>query len=176
MIRRYRDALRHYVYHTLLHADDPPHRLAMGVAIGVFVTFTPTVGFQMMLVVLLAWLLRANKAVGVPIVWISNPATVVPIFFACYLVGELILGGEPIGRGWWNEFATPPPGWFPRVEYYWSRLMKIALPLWTGSLVVGLTLAYLCYYIAFYGIRGYRRRRWGQDVPPSAAAKDQPAK
>ena len=29
--------VRRFVYHHLLHADDPPHRLALGVGIGVFV-------------------------------------------------------------------------------------------------------------------------------------------
>ena len=168
MIRRYRDALRHYIYHTLLHADDPPHRLAMGVAIGMFVTFTPTVGFQMVLVVLLAWLLRANKVAGVPVVWISNPATLVPIFFSCYVVGQMILGSEPIGQAWWTELTTPPEGWFPAVSFYWSKLMEIAVPLWTGSLVVGLAIAYPTYYLVYFSVRTYRRRRWGQDLPPSA--------
>ena len=72
--------VRHFVLHDILHADDPPHRLALGVAIGMFVTFTPTVGLQMVLVGVLAWLLRANKLVGLPVVWLSNPATVVPIY------------------------------------------------------------------------------------------------
>ena len=82
--------LRYFVIHHVLHADDPPQRCKLGIAISVFVTFTPTVGFQMALVVFLAWLLRANKVVGLPIVWITNPLTIVPVYYPCYVVGRWI--------------------------------------------------------------------------------------
>lgn len=162
MIRR----VRHFVLHSLLHADDPPHRLALGVAIGMFVTFTPTVGFQMAIVVFLAWLLRGNKAVGLPIVWISNPATIVPIYYSCYKVGCEILRHEMVRRQWWAELGHPPEGWWPAVSFYWSRLIEIALPLWLGGLVVGLAAAYPTYYLVRGLIRAYRLRRWGQLTPP----------
>ena len=87
--RLYLHRARKFIYHNVLHADDPPHRLALGAAIGVFVAFTPTVGLQMMLTVSLAWLLRANKVIGLPVVWISNPATLVPIYYSCYVVQTL---------------------------------------------------------------------------------------
>ena len=60
--------IRRFIIHNILHADDPPHRLALGVAIGMFMTFTPTVGVQSILVALTAWVLRANKLVGMPMV------------------------------------------------------------------------------------------------------------
>ena len=91
-VRRGLHAVSDWLVKRLLHADDPPHRLALGAAIGMFVTFLPLIGFQMALVVVLATLLRANKAVGLPIVWITNPATIVPVFYACYVIGRLMLG------------------------------------------------------------------------------------
>jgi uncharacterized protein (DUF2062 family) len=48
----------------------------------VFVAFTPTVGIQV-IVLFLTWLLCANKAISLPIVWLSNPATIVPIYWGC---------------------------------------------------------------------------------------------
>ena len=56
--------VKDFVVYGVLHADDTPHRIALGVAIGIFVTFTPTLGFQMILVAVIATLLRANKFVG----------------------------------------------------------------------------------------------------------------
>jgi len=102
-IQRTKRQIRHFVFHSILHADDPPHRLALGIAIGTFVTFTPTVGLQMMIVVFLAWLFRANKVVGLPIVWISNPVTIMPIFYTCYRLGRAILGHSAIGANWWMD-------------------------------------------------------------------------
>ena len=166
---RYRRAVRRtrkFIYHNILHADDPPHRLALGAAIGMFLTFTPTVGFQMILNVFFCWLFRANKAIGIPIVWISNPATIVPIYYSGYVLGRLMLGWEPVSDQWWNELAYPPEGWWPAVVFYWTRFVEIAAPLWLGSSVIGLLLAYPTYYILYYIVRTYRLRRWGQLTPP----------
>jgi len=83
-----------FFIYRVLHVDDTPHRIALGVAVGIFVTWTPTIGFQMILTVLLSWLLGANKLVGVPFVWISNPVTLPPIYGPNCYVGSLILGGR----------------------------------------------------------------------------------
>ncbi len=155
------------MYHNVLHADDPPHRLALGGAIGMFVAFTPAVGFQMMINFFLAWLLRANKVIGLPIVWITNPATIVPIYYFCYVVGRSMLGWEAVHRDWWTRLAQPPPGWWATVAFYWSRLIEIAAPLWLGCSVIGLLLAYPTYYGLYYIVRNYRLRKWGQLLPPT---------
>ncbi len=160
--------VRRYVLHNVLHADDPPHRLAMGVGIAMFVTFTPTVGVQMPLTVFFSWLLRGNKLVGLPIVWISNPATLIPIYFTCYTVGRKLLAQEPVGGEWWRQLAHPPTEWWPMVSFYWSRCTEIAAPLWLGGIVIGGILAVPSYYAALYCIRSYRLKRWGQLTPPNS--------
>ena len=181
---------RHYVYHMtpsglrarirllilrarrllirrILHTDDPPHKLALGVAIGMFVAFTPTGGFQTALVIFLAWLLRANKVIGIPFVWLSNPATIVPIYYPCYLVGRVLLREPEIGLHWWQELGHPPAGLFAMTHFYWTRMLEIAVPLWLGCLIVSGGLALVTYYVVYFGIRWYRLRRWGQLLPPS---------
>jgi uncharacterized protein (TIGR03546 family) len=161
---------RRFILHNVLHADDPPDRLAMGAAIGVFIAFTPAIGLQMLLVVFLAWLLRANKVIGVPLVWISNPATIIPIFYGCYSVGRFVLQRKAIGGHWWNELYRPPDSWWDAVLFYWHHFMDIAGPLWLGSFIVGFLLAYPTYYVLAHLIYRYRMRRWGQPVPPLATA------
>jgi uncharacterized protein (DUF2062 family) len=167
-IRLIKRQVQRFVLHTVLHADDPPHRLALGLAIGMFITFTPTVGFQMALVVFLAWLLRANKVVGVPLVWISNPATIVPIFYLCYRLGRFVMSGDAVGLQWWDELSHPTAPWWSQTAFYWQRFTEIAAPLWVGSLVVATIVGYATYYISYYTIYGYRMKRWGQPMPPSA--------
>lgn len=160
--------------HNMLHADDPPHRLALGVAIGMFVTFTPTIGFQMGLVVFFAWMLRANKVVGVPLVWISNPATLVPIYWFCYKVGATVIRSEAVNAQWWRGWAHPPAAWMPKVEFYWTRFIAIAWPLWVGGCVVGLVTGYPSYLSVYYVVRRYRMRRWGSLTRPMAAESPSP--
>jgi uncharacterized protein (TIGR03546 family) len=166
--RYYFRRCRKYVYHSILHADDPPHKLALGVALAMFVMFTPTLGLQMIITVFLAWLLRANKTVGLPVVWISNPVTFVPIFYPCYVVGCWLLDKPQIESDFWQHLSTPPlqASWLEGVQYYWTLFLDVAAPLWLGGLIVGTFLGALTYYLLYVAICRYRMRRWGQLIPP----------
>ncbi len=167
-LRLFRRCALRFLFHHVLHADDPPHRLALGIAIGMFVTFTPTIGFQMALTVFFAWLLGANKVVGIVLVWLSNPVTILPIFYFCYRIGHFLVGGERVNWRWWAQLARPPVGWWASVQFYWERFMHLAAPLWIGSLIVATLVAYAAYYVSYYAICGYRLKRWGTLLPPSA--------
>ncbi|MDP7020693.1 MAG: DUF2062 domain-containing protein [Pirellulaceae bacterium] len=157
---------RQFILHNVLHADDPPHRLALGVAIAMFVTFTPFIGVQMVLAVFLAWLFRANKAVGVPLVWISNPATIPIIYFPCYMVGCKLLGMSA-DASLLSSLAHPPAGWLERTQFYWNKVAVISSPLLLGCLVVASVVGVGSYYVTYLAIRTYRLKRLGQLMPPS---------
>lgn len=78
---------------AMLMLDDSSHRIALGAAIGMFIAMTPTVGIQMLLVLLLAvatrrWF-RFNKVAALLMVYVSNPLTVVPIYWFSYKVGTI---------------------------------------------------------------------------------------
>ena len=64
------------------------------VALGVFCAFIP-VPFQMLIAAVGAILFRVNILVAVPMVWISNPLTMGPMYYVCYLLGAEILNLEP---------------------------------------------------------------------------------
>jgi len=158
---------RDFVIHKVLHADDPPHRLALGVGLAMFVTFTPTIGFQMGLVFALCWLFGGNKLVGLPLVWISNPATIVPIYYPCLWLGETLLGKGHRNFEWFKKmFSGAPEEWVPKVQFYGCALKDIAIELWLGSIVIGGVLGILSYYATYWGVYTYRMRVWGQLTPP----------
>jgi uncharacterized protein len=164
--------IRDFVVHQMLHVDDPPHRLALGLGIGMFITFTPTIGFQMGLVFALCWLLGANKVVGVPVVWISNPATIVPVYYPCLWLGEFLLGKEHRNFAWFQTmFTGAPVEWLPKVKFYGVALKDIAIELWLGCIVIGGILGLLFYLLTYWMIYSYRMRVWGQLVPPSYTAE-----
>lgn len=164
-----------FCVYKILHADDPPHRLALGIAIGMFVTFTPLIGLQMVLAFFLAWLLRANKLVGVPLVWISNPFTIIPIYYPCYAIGCRLLG-TPVVRDEWTQIqdswrdllSDPATRWGDKVQFWWDNLMDFVGPLWLGCMVVASVTGILSYYISLAVIRAYRLRRFGQLMPPAS--------
>lgn len=173
-LRLYSQRTRRFILHRVLHADDPPHQLALAVAIGVFITITPTVGVQSILVVLVAWLLGANKLLGVPVLWISNPITIVPMYYGCYKVGVLLTQTDGVDPEWWTALADPPPaGWIESIAFYWSRFTEVAVPMWVGCLVVAAIAGPISYVISYRMIRFYRLRRWGQLVPPTVEPGDE---
>jgi len=171
--------IRDFCVFKILHADDPPHRLALGIAIGLFVTFLPLIGIQMALAFALAWLLRANKLVGIPLVWISNPFTLW-IYYPAYWLGCKLLGRPGIDDKWSElkiEWATlesnPAVTWGERFGFWWRNLLEFVGPLSLGSLIVAAVLGTFSYYISLLAIRRYRLKRWGQLMPPSLTPEEQ---
>lgn len=171
-IRNWPRRVGRFIVHDLLHADDPPHPLALGVALGIFFAFIPFFGIQMVFVVVFAWLLKANKLVGTPLVWLTNPATIVPIYYVCYMVGIRILGQQGIDSERWAELAQPPAAWGAAMSFYWEQLYDVALPVLLGSVVVGFAAACPTYLITYHVICFYRMRRWGQLIPPADKLDD----
>ena len=148
-----------FVEYRILHVDDTPHRIALGVAIGFFVAWTPTISIQTIIAIALAALFRANKAVPIPIVWISNPVTAAPIFYANYWLGAAIVGG-----GETNAYARVQEigeaGSFLETG---RKALDVAADLgpalWVGSVIVGLFLAVVMYPLTKWAVVAYRIRR-----------------
>jgi len=74
--------------------EGDPHFVAMGLAIGVFISITPTIPFHTVLAVSLAILLRGSKAAAALGVWFSNPVTAPIFYWGSYKLGMFILGNR----------------------------------------------------------------------------------
>ncbi len=74
-----------------------PHYVAVGMAIGVFVAISPTIPFHTILAIALAIIFKASKPAAIIGVWVSNPVTVVFLYFACYKVGFLFFENSALG-------------------------------------------------------------------------------
>ncbi|HBO84503.1 MAG TPA: DUF2062 domain-containing protein [Deltaproteobacteria bacterium] len=68
-------------YYKIVRIDDPPDKIARGVAIGVFMGIFPTFGLGILFAIVAAYILKANKASAVLGSFIMNPLTT-PIFWA----------------------------------------------------------------------------------------------
>lgn len=145
----------------LLHLDESAHTIALGAAIGVFIAMTPTIGIQMMLIFFITSLLRASRVAGVPMAWITNPATIPPIYAFNLYVGALMVGGSDRMLADFQKAAgsivSEDLPWWDLVKQWWDVVMKVALPLWVGSIVVGLVSGVAAYVIMYYLITVYRR-------------------
>jgi len=147
-----------FFIYRVLHVDDTPHRIALGLAIGVFVAWTPTMGVQMVLTVLLAALLRANKLVGVPFVWISNPLTIPVIYGPNYLIGRWLLGSKTEAPNFLDAISWTG-GPIEKIQAWWQATWGVFWPLWIGSILMGLVLGVGTYFATRYAVVTYRRRR-----------------
>ncbi len=82
----------------ILGLSDTPRSIALATALGMFIAFSPTYGFQVILALTAAMLLRCNKIATVLPVFLTNPVTAPPLVFLQYLLGRMILGGGSQGN------------------------------------------------------------------------------
>jgi uncharacterized protein len=151
--------------HHILHVEDTPHRIALGAASGIFVAWTPTFGFQTIFGIALAAILRANKAVVIPMAWVTNPLTNPPIYGFSYLVGHFLLTGnwsvDPKIKTQLLDLMKETTRLDIWNASFWSRLadvtIKIGLELWVGSCVVGLAVALITYPLIYKAVIRYRK-------------------
>ena len=141
--------------------------VAWAVSIGLFMAWVPA-PFQMLLAAGVAILIRCNLPVAVALVWISNPVTVAPLFFAAQKLGAWML--------------DVPPGDF-RIElslrWLLDELGKVWEPFLLGCFVMGLGSAILgqvavrllwrAHVMASWRDRRIRRRRSGPGAPDGAS-------
>lgn len=160
---------KQFLTHKILHIDDTPQRLALGVAIGFFCAWTPMIGFQSAMVVAFAIALGANKVVGLPFVWISNPLTLVPIYWSNYLFGNAVMAifverprfSFKDFENAIREFVKGFEGVFNFQTWHnlYNLLVKfldLTVDLWIGSILVGLILAIISYFASYRLIVWYR--------------------
>lgn len=115
---------------------EAPDEIAKGLALGVFIGMTPTMGVQMIIAVFLAMLLRENKLAAALGVWVSNPLTAPFLYALQYELGRVILGME--------RARLPRELTF---EIFQDLGRGVLLPLCLGSLIIGLLSAALAYAV-----------------------------
>ena len=123
---------------ALLHLDDPPWRVALALAVGVFISCTPFIGFQTLLALLVAAIARLNAAVVVTGTWLN-----LPWFMPFVYAGALKLGAWLLPD--LRDFGD------------WSLALLI------GTTLLGLGAAGVTYLVAF----GVMRRRWRRRQRPA---------
>ncbi|MCA9070443.1 MAG: DUF2062 domain-containing protein [Planctomycetaceae bacterium] len=131
----------------ILALEDTHHSKALGVAIGMFIGMTPTVGIQMILVMVTAVItskfFQFNRVAALLTVYISNPLTMLPIYWMDYKVGTWFVPGDATR----DQFAQI-------LEYHgfrewWETILglfvTIGTPLIVGSLIVASVCSLLSY-------------------------------
>lgn len=89
-----------FVYERLIkpifEIKDSPHSISLGVALGLWIAFTPTIGIQMVMALIICTIFRANILIAIAMCWISNPVTMVPLYYSYYRVGLVVANERPM--------------------------------------------------------------------------------
>ncbi|MDR1518855.1 MAG: DUF2062 domain-containing protein [Planctomycetota bacterium] len=160
-----------FLLRELGRATGTAHQIALGVAIGFFVGWLPIIGIQMVVAIIICQIVHANKIVPIFPIWLTNPATAVPIYSFNYWVGWKLLGGPPLSqlahvimKMFSVPAADPEVGYFANwwicVRQVFRELISMGwemqLPLWLGCAIVGTALAVPSYFLVFRAVDSFR--------------------
>ena len=157
--------------------EDTPYRIAMGSACGMSVALLPIFG-QMLLGMGLARLMRSNVIASMPWTWITNPLTTFPIWYGCYRVGSMLLMRDSVQMSEIHKLfhRVDSDGLFVTLREGGSLLLGILLPLWLGTLLIGVMFGAIVYVLVFRAVsfvqarRAERLRRWGDIARASSSS------
>ncbi|MCD4831817.1 MAG: DUF2062 domain-containing protein [Anaerohalosphaeraceae bacterium] len=166
--RTSRHPIVRFLKHKVLHVEDSPHKIALGVAIGIFIVPNPLFGLHIAIVLGLCFLLKANKIAAIASTFVNNIFTLVLIYYPTYLLGWAVCSiffERPtlLNRTQIVELFSPGnfvSGLF-RKEYwmqFWELMKQIGPELWIGSFVAGGIGAIVSYLVCLYIVRGHRAK------------------
>jgi uncharacterized protein (DUF2062 family) len=142
--------IKHWAKRTKALNGEPRY-VAMGMAVGIFISATPTIPFQTIVAVALAFIMRGSKAAAALGVWLSNPITFPVFYLASYKIGAFLFG---------ISAQTGIAGQST------SDLLKlgfdISIAAITGGIIIGIILAtgaYIFTYKIVQQIRSREKRR-----------------
>jgi uncharacterized protein (DUF2062 family) len=138
---------------SLFRLNDSPHRLATAFALGIFIAFSPILGFHTISCLLLAWAFRLSKIVVLTAAFMNNPWTIVPIYGSCLWIGMKITGsGSAIPHIAWSELNLTS-AYMILKPYLW--------PFVAGTLIVGVIAAAASYGVVYWAVMRYRKTEDG---------------
>jgi uncharacterized protein len=164
-----------YYIRRLARLSGTPHNIAAGFACGVTISFTPLVGFHVLLGCVLALIVRGNLLAMFVGTLVGNPWTLPFMWLGGYELGKLLLGADLGG-------AQPMPWRLQDLSGYFSTavgqasadgilamlqslaadLSAIAKPVLVGGIPLGIGVGLLIYFPLVRAIAAYqdtRRRR-----------------
>jgi uncharacterized protein len=164
---------RAFVYYVrrLTRLSGTPHNIAAGFACGLAISFTPLVGFHLLLGGLLALIVRGNLLAMVVGTLVGNPWTLPFMWLGGYEVGKLLLGADSLGVAPLSAFqdligqlaeTAKEAGPLVMLKRLAADLRVIGTPVLVGSIPLGIAAGLLTYVPLVRVIAAYqeaRRRR-----------------
>ncbi|KWT72021.1 hypothetical protein APY04_0304 [Hyphomicrobium sulfonivorans] len=163
-----RDSIR-----RMLQQRATAHEIALGCALGAFVSITPLLGVQTLMAIVMAFVLRASVPAAIVGTFIGNPLSWPFIWVSTYLMGLQMVGLEgafdaaAVQRNielLGNALLDPSPQLLDATAaLFWPLLW----PMLAGSLPIGLLTAAVVYYVSRNSVRAWRSRHMASGTAAS---------
>lgn len=145
----------------LVRLPSSPHRIALGVGLGMFIGSIPLIPSQIVLAGVVAWLLRASPTAAAITTLYSNPVTCGPLYVIFFAIGSFLLPGIHVTL---PEDVTD-------ITSLLGMGWDVYLVLCAGGAVFGAVAGLAAYVVAHRTVTAYqqRRARWltgARDAPP----------
>lgn len=114
-----------------LHVDE--YALARGIAVGLLVGFTPTVGIQTLMMLAGSLTFRANFIAAFIVSNVSNPFTMAPLYYGFNRLGTWLLQRLPV---------SPAP-----IEGLGDEIARETLAMFIGSLAIAIPASAIGYFV-----------------------------
>jgi uncharacterized protein len=147
----------------LVSVDDTPHQTALAFGVGVFIAFSPLLGFHWVLALVACFALRINKVVTFLGTYINNPWTIAPLYLAGTAVGCALLGVSTEGLKtieWHSEGAA----------FYRGLLQHLRPYLWpyvVGNTLLGIVTGFGSYFLLRWFLERRKHAAPAETQPPT---------
>ncbi len=145
-----------YVKHRLLRISDTPHNVALGLAVGLGVSFTPLLGTHFIQAGLIALILRANPIAAMIGTFIGNPWTFPFFWWAGLSSGSFLFSFLGLkGAQYLPEDITIESIWDVLFTHPWDLL----LPWMLGGYLLAIISIPASYYVYIQLIESAKKAR-----------------
>ena len=133
-------------FESLIKQERCAHKFALSCCTGVYIAFSPFVGFHTIMVFLFSWLFALNAAIMFSVsLFINNPWTMVPVYGIDYIVGDWLFNLLGINGVSWN------PWWCYTLLTTYSSYSGLSLGAFlVGGNLLGLSIGGIVYPIMRY--------------------------
>ena len=141
------DLIKEFYYKKILSLiwdqDGSPYFKAKGTAAGVFSGCFPLFGFQTLLGISIARIIKGNLVLAAIGTWISNPFTYIPLYFLNYKIGSYFFNDD-------GDISFDPS---LIKDQIWEQGWLIISRLIVGSTIIGLLLGFLSGTLTYYLVK-----------------------
>ena len=159
-----------YMWQRTIRLSGTPHNIALGLAIGGFVSANPILGTHIIWAAIIIYFIGGNFIAAVLGTWVGNPFSFPFIWLATYSTGNFILGLEGTGQ------RLPELSFGLFLDAPLGSLLPVVGPMMLGWVPVGLVLGVIVYYPSYWSIETYQVKRRARLDRKREAASQKDAK